>query len=168
MQPQKNRALPPKRERFCREYMIDLNATQAAIRAGYSVKTAGSQGERLLNFVDVRDRVAELAKTIDAKAEVNAERILAELMTAAHFDPAEIVGKVGSVDEIARLPEHVRRAIAGWTWDREGRLILKFYDKQKALELLGKYKTLWTDRTEVEHSGEAIFNMVYQEPKDQK
>ncbi len=50
----------PKQESFCQEYVIDSNATQAAIRAGYSPKTAYSQGQRLLKKVEVRTRVDEL------------------------------------------------------------------------------------------------------------
>jgi len=52
--------LTPKQQRFCEEYMIDLNATQAAIRAGYSEKTAKQQGSRLLTNVDILARVREL------------------------------------------------------------------------------------------------------------
>lgn len=154
--------LTPKQDRFCREYVIDLNATQAAIRAGYSERTAYSQGQRLLKNVEVQARVGELAKTVQDKAEVSAERILEELNLIGHFDPAEIVGKVSKIEDIALLPPHVRRAIAGWSWDKFGCLVLKFHDKQRALELLGRHKTLFTDRVENEHSGDFKFNMVLQ------
>ena len=61
--------LTPKQDRFCREYMVDLCATQAAIRAGYSEKTAYSQGGRLLRNVEVKAAIAELQ---EAAAERNA------------------------------------------------------------------------------------------------
>lgn len=154
--------LTPKQERFCREYVIDLNGTQAAIRAGYSAKTANRIASELLTKLDIQARIGELAKTVQDKAEVSAERILRELMTIGHFDPAEVACKCNKPEDIPKLPEHVRRAISGWSWDKEGRFVLKFHDKQRALELLGKYKTLWTDRHEVEHSGDVTFNMVLQ------
>lgn len=53
-------ALTDKQEMFCREYLIDLNATQAAIRAGYSVKTANRIAAKLLSKVDIQNRIAEL------------------------------------------------------------------------------------------------------------
>ena len=56
--------LTPKQERFVEEYLIDLNATQAAIRAGYSAKTAEAQGSRLLSNVNVSALVAD--KHVDA------------------------------------------------------------------------------------------------------
>lgn len=54
------RKLNDKQKRFAREYVIDLNATRAAIRAGYSEKTAKSQGQRLLTNVDVSEFIKEL------------------------------------------------------------------------------------------------------------
>lgn len=53
-------ALTDKQEMFCREYLVDLNATQAAIRAGYSDKTARSQANRMLTNVDIEKRIQEL------------------------------------------------------------------------------------------------------------
>ena len=68
--------LSPKQERFAREYLLDLNATQAAIRAGYSPKTARSQGQRLLTNVDVQEFV-RAAKTERAdKVSVTAADVL--------------------------------------------------------------------------------------------
>lgn len=157
--------LTPKQDRFCREYVIDLNGTQAAIRAGYSAKTANRIASENLSKPDIQSQIGKLAKTVQDKAEVSAERILEELKLIGHFDPAEIVGKVSKVEDIALLPPHVRRAIAGWSWDKFGCLVLKFHDKQRALELLGRHKTLFTDRIETEHSGDVTFNMVVQAEK---
>ncbi len=56
-------SLTPKQELFVREYLVDLNATQAAIRAGYSADTARQQGSRLLTDVDVQDAVAAAQAT---------------------------------------------------------------------------------------------------------
>lgn len=79
--------LSAKQERFCREYLVDLNATQAAIRAGYSPKTARSQGQRLLTNVDVQEFV-QAAKTERAdKVARTAQDVLNDIIavtTQAH------------------------------------------------------------------------------------
>lgn len=56
--------LTPKQERFCVEYLVDYNATQAAIRAGYSAKTARSQGQRMLTNVDIKSKIDELREEL--------------------------------------------------------------------------------------------------------
>ncbi|QGY44147.1 terminase small subunit [Maribellus comscasis] len=73
--------LSPKRERFCQEYLIDLNATQAAIRAGYSKRTAKSQGQRLLTFVDIQKRIQALQKDTQQKVNISKDQILMKLVS---------------------------------------------------------------------------------------
>ena len=72
--------LTDKQERFCQEYIIDLNATQAAIRTGYSEKTANEQGARLLANVSIQERLAELKKERAEKLDVNATWVLKRFM----------------------------------------------------------------------------------------
>lgn len=66
-------------ELFCKEYLVDLNATQAAIRAGYSAKTANEQGARLLAKVSIQDRVQQLKVKRSDRTEITADRVLKEL-----------------------------------------------------------------------------------------
>lgn len=61
---------------FCREYLIDLNATRAAIRAGYSERTAYSQGQRLLKNVETQERIAELKEGRNERLEIDADYVL--------------------------------------------------------------------------------------------
>lgn len=68
-----------KRERFCQEYVRDLNATQAYIRAGYSVNGAGQGGERLLKFVEVQTRIAGIQAKLSQKLEITQEKVLRDL-----------------------------------------------------------------------------------------
>jgi phage terminase small subunit len=75
--------LPPRQERFCREYVIDLNATQAAIRAGYSAKTADVQGPRLLGNVRVAARIAELQEVIGERVALSADWVVHNLRSVA-------------------------------------------------------------------------------------
>ena len=71
--------LTPKQERFCHEYMVDLNATQAAIRAGYSEKTAQEQGSRLLSKVIVKTRISELQAEVAARTDVTIDDVIGML-----------------------------------------------------------------------------------------
>jgi len=71
--------LTAKQQRFCENYLIDLNATQAAIRAGYSKKTARSQGQRLLTNVDIQDQISNLQKEARKTTEITREEVLSTL-----------------------------------------------------------------------------------------
>lgn len=88
----KKRKLSVKHKRFCEEYLVDLNATQAAIRAGYKEKTARSQGQRLLTNVDIQKYIAELQKKQSERTGITADTVLKELEKIALTD-TEISGK---------------------------------------------------------------------------
>jgi phage terminase small subunit len=72
-------ALTPKQQRFVEEYLIDLNATQAAIRAGYSEKTAGSQAFDLLKKPEINDAVVSAMKEREKRTEITQDMVLKEL-----------------------------------------------------------------------------------------
>ncbi len=73
-------SLTPKQARFVEEYLVDLNATQAAIRAGYSAKTAYSQGERLLRNVEVAAAVAEAKPARSERTKINQDWVIERLV----------------------------------------------------------------------------------------
>ena len=76
--------LTAKQERFAQEYLIDLNASRAAIRAGYSKKTARSQGQRLLTNADIRKFICEKRQALSAKTEITIELAIKALWDSAH------------------------------------------------------------------------------------
>ena len=78
--------LTPRQERFVAEYLIDLNATQAAIRAGYSESTAKQQGSRLLTKADVREAVASAERVTQTRLQVTAEDIALRAWQIAQQD----------------------------------------------------------------------------------
>jgi len=78
----KHKPLSDKQKRFCEEYLIDFNATQAAIRAGYSKKTARQQGSRLLSNVDIQEYLKEIRGVLKERSLVTAESITRELEDA--------------------------------------------------------------------------------------
>lgn len=73
-------ALTPKQEAFCREYLIDLNATQAAIRAGYSEKTAQEQSSRLLSNVMVKEYIQRGMEDRAERVQVTADDVLNDIL----------------------------------------------------------------------------------------
>lgn len=155
--------LTPQQARFVAEYLVDLNATQAAIRAGYSENTAESQGSRLLSVAKVRAAVDAAMQRRSQRVEVKADDVLRELMRLAFVDLGKAYREDGTLLPIHEIPEDVRRAMAGlevdeiWEGFGEDRRQVgvtrkvKFIDKARALELLGKNLKLFTDK--VEHSG---------------
>ena len=81
-----SKGLTPKQATFVQEYLKDLNATQAAIRAGYSEKTAQEQSSRLLSKAIVQQAIQKGRDKLAAKAEVTAERVLNGLLAEATAD----------------------------------------------------------------------------------
>ncbi len=147
-------ALNPKQARFVAEYLKDCNATQAAIRAGYSAKTAEQQGSRLLGFAEVRKAVDEAMQRRAERTEVKAEDILRELLRLAMVDVGKAFDAEGKLLPLHEMPEDVRRAIAGvetTTITRDDGPVtvltkVKWWDKVRGLELLGKHLGLYLER----------------------
>lgn len=82
-----------KHEIFCKEYLTDLNATQSAIRSGYSKKTAGSIGQRLLKNVEIQKRIKELMEDRSKRTEITADKVLEELGVVAFDRNIRCIGR---------------------------------------------------------------------------
>ena len=80
-----------KNEVFCEEYLIDLNATQAAIRAGYSPNAAGSIGSELLKKPEIRARIDQAMAERSKRTGINADRVLRELGRIAFLNPKDVI-----------------------------------------------------------------------------
>lgn len=137
--------LTPKQRRFIDEYLIDLNAMQAAIRAGYSEKTAYSIGLQNLKKLEIQAEIQKRRNRLQNKLEITQERVLQELAAIAFAngsDYAKVVntGLLPTVEMIPteELPPEKLPAIAGIKANQYG-VEVKLHDKVKALELLGKY-----------------------------
>lgn len=85
MPPTKIKKLTPKQARFVQEYLLDLNATQAATRAGYSEKTAYSIGQRLLKHVEIQGAIASSMAKVAQRTEITQDMILQGLVEEASF-----------------------------------------------------------------------------------
>ena len=93
--------LTPRQERFCQEYLIDLNATQAAVRAGYSAKTANEQGCRLLAHVSVKAHIAKLQQTAAKRNEVTVDTVVGMLLDS--YSDAKAANQHGPAVRAAEL-----------------------------------------------------------------
>lgn len=163
--------LTPRQELFCQEYVVDLNATQAAIRAGYAAPSAAAASSRLLTNVKISVRVAELAGKRTEQVGITAERVLGELMRIATVDIGGAFDASGALLPIHDMPADVRRCISGievdeiLEWEGEGKARrqvvvgytrkVKFWDKKGSLDSLGRYLKLFIDR--IEHGADESF-----------
>ena len=104
---------------FVQAYMANgHNATQAAIAAGYSARTAYSQGQRLLKHVETRRQLAEAARALAKKVELDTDRTLREVARIAYSDPRRLFREDGTLIPMHELPEDVSAAVA--SCDAEG------------------------------------------------
>lgn len=153
-----------KQIKFCEEYLIDLNATQAAIRAGYSNKTANEQGSRLLANVSIRARIDAAIAQQSRRTGVNADRVVKELARIGFVNVPDVINtdkvtvkKGASEDDTAAIAS-VRMKVSdseqGSSTERE----IKFHDKTKALELLGRHLGMFNDKLNI--TGEGVVQIV--------
>jgi len=141
--------LTPKQQMFVAEYLVDLNATQAAIRAGYPKKTASVIGYESLTKPHIAEAVQSSMTKRSAKTDITAQKVLREIAYMAFYDVGELASaKIGKPEDIASLPEHIRKAIVGWSWDKFGNFVLKLSPKTPSQELLGRHLKLFTDKIE--------------------
>lgn len=105
--------MTPKQERFVQEYLIDLNASQAAVRAGYSTKTAGSQAFDLLKKPEIQDAIAALQQERGKRTTITADRVLEELGRIAFFDLRTLYREDGSLKAMNELDDAAAAVLAG-------------------------------------------------------
>lgn len=148
-------ALTPKQQLFVDEYLIDLNATQAAIRAGYSPKNADKIGSELLGKTRVSDAIKTAMAERSRRTGINQDRILVELAKIALVNPEKVVNFDEATIRKDALPDDLA-AVASVkvkrfpTKDGEGiEREIKFYDKTKALDLAGRHLGMFKDKVEL-------------------
>lgn len=161
----KSPRLTKKQEVFCNEYIIDFNATRAAIAAGYSQKSATVLGHETLRKPYVQERLQKLIEKRAARVEITQDRVLLEISRIAFFDIRELYDpQTGHLLPIDELGEDTARALssidvsntrrgANSNLELETIKRIRALDKKGALELLGKHLGMFTERQEVELTG---------------
>ncbi len=123
--------LTPKQKAFCQQFLLDLNGKQAAIRAGYSARTAEFQASRLLSLVKVQQFLQQLQTEARKRTDITKDEILAELasiLRAKITDYLNFDGKKIQFKDFADLPESQIKAVEGIRQTRHG-IELKLHGK---------------------------------------
>lgn len=160
--------LTPKQERFVQEYLIDLNATQAAIRAGYSQRTARQIGDENLSKPDISAAIQAAKAARSERTHITQDRVLQELARIAFFDLRKLYREDGSLKAMHELDDDAAAVLAGvevvetqgnaeFGGEDGARHIPEFvkkakvFDKNTALTLAMRHLGMLKER--VEHSG---------------
>lgn len=140
--------MTPKQQRFVEEYLIDLNATQAAIRAGYSADTARQMGSENLSKPDIADAIAEAGAKRSEQAGIDAAYVLRQAVKLHE----RCMQEISPITD--RKGEQVR--------DEAGNPLYEFnaLGASKALELVGKHVSIQAFKDKIEHSGAMTLNVT--------
>jgi len=148
--------LTAKQEAFVREFLVDLNATQSAIRAGYAPKDANVQGPRLLEHRGVQASIAEAQREKIERNKLTQDEVISELRAIAHARLPEFLEKDGTgytLKDLNTLSDEQKSAIAElspvFSKNGELRYRIKLHDKQGALVSLGRHLGMFTDNLNV-------------------
>lgn len=150
-----------KQKLFVEEYLIDLNATQAAIRAGYSPDTAKAIGSENLTKPDIRAHIDKAMAERSKRTGVNADRVVMELAKIAFINAMDVIDTKTATVKADALPEDTAaiQSVKVKTSSSENSEMvereIKMADKIKALELLGKHLGMFKDRVELSGSVES-------------
>ena len=148
--------LTPKQTEFCEQYLIDLNATQAAIRAGYSENSARELAKQLMQMEHVREKISSLQLARSKRTEITADQVLFELKKIAMSNISDFLevnevtirgGKKKKVVEVFNtegIDKEKMSAVASIKMTREG-VWVQLHDKVKALETLGRHLGILDD-----------------------
>lgn len=138
-----------KQKLFCEEYLIDLNATQAAIRAGYSPDTAGAIGAENLTKPEIQRAVAQAMAERSRRTGVNAERVVLELAKVAFVNVGNVIDATDATlkedaapEDLAAIQSIKVKDMGEMGIERE----IRMADKLKALELLGRHLGMFNDK----------------------
>ncbi|MDD5629954.1 MAG: terminase small subunit [Elusimicrobia bacterium] len=143
------KGLTLKQRRFAAEYLKDQNGTQAAIRAGYSKRTARFQAADLLTIPNIAEAVEAGLRKVEAKAILTREEIERAAKVRLHLDMGALVDAEGKSLALKDLPEEVRRAVS-FTRDPEKGLIYSL-NRDKAIDTAARIKGMMSDKLDVTH-----------------
>lgn len=164
-------ALNERQKAFASEYLKDFNATQAAIRAGYSPKTAYSQGQRLLKHAEMQKMLGAQIKKREKRTEITQDMVIKELAKIAFEDIAdfvEIADKGLSRVKVLPIDKMGKGSTAAINSIKEGPygLEIKLHDKVRALEDLGKHFGIFGGSGEIAAAENNLLQAIRESTKD--
>ena len=180
-----NKNLTDKQRVFCEEYIIDNNATRAAIAAGYSEGTSDVQGSRLLKNVKVAKEINKLQEARSQRTEITADRVIKELAKIGFVDIKDYLSfgteKVKAGTDNSGQPIHEYQTVVQLKDSEEvegkaisevqlkdGALKFKLHDKMKALEDIGRHLGMFNDKIDITSNGKDISSMTVVEREKRK
>lgn len=143
--------LTDKQKRFCEEYLVDLNATQAYVRAGYSTSDAHANACRMLSNAVIQAYIAKLRAQQSDRTAITADRVLEELAAIGFTRITDVVSfseDTISIKDSGQLSDNVVAAIAEVTLTDSGkvkRTSVKMHDKMQALKMLAEHLGMYSD-----------------------
>jgi len=168
-----NPKLNGKQKAFVEEYLVDLNATQAAIRAGYSKKTAAAMGAENLRKPQIAQAIAKAKKSRSERTQVDADWLLKRLADEAEADLADLYNDEGGLKPIHQWPKIWRQGlVAGveveqrWTYidgekEPDGVVVkVKLSDRTKRLELIGKHIDVQAFKDQIQMPAQGVTVVV--------
>lgn len=164
--------MTPKQSRFVAEYLIDLNATQAAIRAGYSKRTARFMAAENLAKPYIAAEVKQAMAERAARTEITADRVLKELAKLAFFDIRKAFNPDGSLKPLDEMDDETAASIAGLEVtelsDADGNAAgrvkkIKIADKRAALVDIGRHLGMWNDKLTLKGDAENPLTILIQQ-----
>ncbi|MBA6090039.1 terminase small subunit [Pseudomonas monteilii] len=158
-------AMTVKRHRFVAEYLVDLNATQAAIRAGYAKKGAKDQAYQLMQLPEVAEAIEKAMGERNKRLQVDADYVLLRLTEIDQLDLADIFDLDGKLLPIRQWPLIWRQMVKEVDM-KTGKV--KFHDKLRALELIGKHVNVNAFREQVNHTGDINFTDMTDEELERR
>lgn len=154
--------LTPKQQRFVEEYLVDLNASAAARRAGYSERTADATGWENLKKPDIAAAIAAAQAQRSQRTQIDADWVLKRLAAMADADIADIYGPNGTLRPVSEWPDVWRKGLVTGVETEEVRLggetistvrKAKLSERLKAIELIGRHVAVGAWKEKVEHTG---------------
>ncbi len=149
-------------EKFCQEYLVDTNGKQAAIRAGFSLRSAKNQACNLLRKPHIRKRLDELKASRNERVHLNADYVLQRLLEIDQMDALDILETDGNLKPVAKWPLLWRQLISNIEVSemarRDGTVVtvkkIRWPDKIKNLEMLGRHSSICAFKEKIEISGQ--------------
>ena len=163
--------LNDKQKQICKEYLVDLNATQAAIRARYAEKTAYSQGQRLLKNVEAQEYIRELMQKREQRTEITADKVLEEYAKLGFSDitdylqvvterilvghdketgePISDISQFVLMKDTKDIPPEKLAAISEVKQHKDGSISFKLHDKRGALDSIAKHLGMFVEKKEI-------------------